>query len=99
MKLFRMLMEREQNELSVQPCEHENQGKYDSTACQPGQSGQIPLRMPGIFSGEKIKDYCYEESNCPGDEQEYPGNIVPGLVELTQVPAVTRKDDGRNSKR
>jgi hypothetical protein len=83
----------------MQPDDHQNESKYDHAARKSCQDTKIPFLMPGKFSGEKIKDYCKHESNNPIDEQEYPSNIVPGLVELTQVPAVTHQDDRHDGKR
>lgn len=48
--------------------------------------------MPGIFPVEQGEDNSQNECNQPGHEQLNTRNIMPGLVELPEVPSVTHQD-------
>ena len=72
----------------MQPGEHDNQHKNQATSGKPIQEVHEPIAMPGIFPGKQANAKRKRQANRSGDKQQNTGNIIPGLMELPEVPTI-----------
>ena len=81
----------------MHPCIYEHQTKHNPATHHPRQNIREPFVVPGKFPCEPVDDEYQHESNRAGEKQQYPRDVVSGLVELAEIPSVRHQDQRRDA--
>ena len=82
--------------LPMQRGEQQKQGKSQAAPQQAKGKGGRPLSAPGLLPGEQAHQNRQHQACRTGYEQQYPGNIRPGLVELPKIPTICHQEGRRH---